>query len=41
LRDTLRSYDDDVTYIELPWADRAFEEVPTGFLDRVFGKKPG
>jgi acetyl esterase/lipase len=53
LRDTLRSYGDDVTYIELPCADHAFEEIPAGFhnrialwyvhqfLDRVFGKKPG
>jgi acetyl esterase/lipase len=53
LRDTLRSYGDDVTYIELPWADHAFEEIPYGFhnrialwyvhqfLDRLFGKKPG
>ena len=53
LRDTLRSYGDDVTYIELPWADHAFEKVPYGFhnriamwyvhqfLDRIFGKKPG
>ncbi|HEY1682816.1 MAG TPA: alpha/beta hydrolase [Candidatus Tumulicola sp.] len=35
LRDTLRSDGVSVTYIELPWADHAFEEVPTGFHDRI------
>jgi acetyl esterase/lipase len=35
LRDKLRGYRVDVTYVELPWADHAFEDVPTGFHDRI------
>jgi acetyl esterase/lipase len=35
LRDELREYGVNVTYIELPWADHAFEDVPTGFHDRI------
>lgn len=35
LRDKLRSYGVEVTYVELPWAEHAFEDVPTGFHDRI------
>ena len=35
LRDELRGYGVDVTYLELPWADHAFEDVATGFHDRI------
>ncbi len=35
LRDELRDYGVNVTYVELPWADHAFEEVTTGFHDRI------
>lgn len=35
LRDELRGYGVTVTYCELPWADHAFELVPTGFHDRI------
>jgi acetyl esterase/lipase len=35
LRDELRGFGVDVTYVELPWADHAFEDVPTGFHDRI------
>ncbi|HVN69086.1 MAG TPA: alpha/beta hydrolase [Candidatus Binatia bacterium] len=35
LRDELRSYGVSVAYVELPWADHAFEDVATGFHDRV------
>jgi acetyl esterase/lipase len=35
LRDKLRGYGVEVTYVELPWAEHAFEDVPTGFHDRV------
>jgi acetyl esterase/lipase len=35
LRDELRGYGVSVTYVELPWADHAFESAPTGFHDRI------
>jgi acetyl esterase/lipase len=35
LRDELRGYGVSVTYLELPWADHAFEDVATGFHDRI------
>jgi acetyl esterase/lipase len=35
LRDELRRDGVDVTYVELPWAEHAFEDVPTGFHDRI------
>ncbi len=35
LRDELRDDGVDVTYVELPWADHAFEDVATGFHDRI------
>lgn len=35
LRDELRGYGVNVTYVELPWADHAFEDVPTGFHGRI------
>jgi acetyl esterase/lipase len=35
LRDELRGYGVDVTYLELPWADHAFEDVSIGFHDRI------
>jgi acetyl esterase/lipase len=35
LRDKLRSDGVSVTYIELPWAEHAFEDVVTGFHDRI------
>ncbi len=35
LRDELRGYGVSVTFLELPWADHAFEEVATGFHDRI------
>jgi acetyl esterase/lipase len=35
LRDELRSDGVSVTYLELPWADHAFENVPVGFHDRI------
>lgn len=35
LRDELRGYGVSVTYLELPWADHAFELVATGFHDRI------
>ncbi len=35
LRDELRSYGVGVTYVELPWADHAFEYIATGFHDRI------
>lgn len=35
LRDELRSYGVNVTYVELPWADHAFEDVAGGFHDRI------
>ncbi len=35
LRDELRHDGVDVTYVELPWADHAFEYVATGFHDRI------
>jgi acetyl esterase/lipase len=35
LRDKLRAYGVSVTYLELPWADHAFELVATGFHDRI------
>ncbi|MGR4066046.1 MAG: alpha/beta hydrolase [Vulcanimicrobiaceae bacterium] len=35
LRDELRADGVSVTYLELPWADHAFEDVPTGFHDRI------
>ena len=35
LRNELRGYGVSVTYVELPWADHAFEDVATGFHDRV------
>lgn len=31
----LRSYGANVTYVELPWAEHAFEDVVTGFNDRI------
>jgi acetyl esterase/lipase len=35
LRNKLRGYGVGVTYVELPWADHAFEDVATGFHDRI------
>jgi acetyl esterase/lipase len=35
LRNELRGYGVGVTYVELPWADHAFEDVATGFHDRI------
>jgi acetyl esterase/lipase len=35
LRDELRSYGVSVTYVELPWADHAFELIPAGFHSRI------
>ena len=35
LRDELRGYGVDVTYVELPWADHAFEIIATGFHNRI------
>lgn len=35
LRDELRRDGVQVTYVELPWADHAFEDVPLGFHDRI------
>ncbi len=35
LRDELRGYGVNVTYVELPWADHAFEDVATGFHNRA------
>jgi acetyl esterase/lipase len=35
LRDELRGYGVSVTYVELPWADHSFEDVATGFHDRI------
>ncbi len=35
LRDELRGYGVNVTYVELPWADHAFEDVATGFHNRI------
>jgi acetyl esterase/lipase len=35
LRDELRGYDVDVTYVELPWADHAFEIIASGFHNRI------
>ena len=35
LRDELRGDGVSVTYIELPWADHAFEDVALGFHDRI------
>jgi acetyl esterase/lipase len=35
LRDKLRSNGVSVTYVELPWAEHAFEDVVTGFHDRI------
>jgi acetyl esterase/lipase len=35
LRDELRGHGVSVTYLELPWADHAFEDVATGFHDRI------
>jgi len=35
LRDELRGYGVSVDYVELPWADHAFEDVATGFHDRI------
>jgi acetyl esterase/lipase len=35
LRDKLRSDGVNVTYVELPWAEHAFEDVVTGFHDRI------
>ena len=34
LRDELAGYGVRVTYVELPWADHAFEDVAAGFHDR-------
>jgi acetyl esterase/lipase len=34
-RDELRGDGVDVTYLELPWADHAFEYIATGFHDRI------
>lgn len=34
-RDELRGYGVNVTYVELPWADHAFEDVATGFHNRI------
>lgn len=35
LRDKLRGDGVSVTYLELPWADHAFEYIPAGFHDRI------
>jgi acetyl esterase/lipase len=35
LRDELRGYGVDVAFVELPWADHAFEDVAIGFHDRI------
>ena len=35
LRDELRRDGISVTYLELPWADHAFEDVATGFHNRI------
>ena len=35
LRDELSGYGVRVTYVELPWADHAFEDVAAGFHDRI------
>jgi acetyl esterase/lipase len=35
LRDELRGYGVNVTYVELPWAEHAFEDVTAGFHDRI------
>jgi acetyl esterase/lipase len=35
LRDELRGYGVSVTYVELPWADHAFEDVAIGFHNRI------
>lgn len=35
LRDELRGYGVNVAYVELPWADHAFEDVTVGFHDRI------
>jgi acetyl esterase/lipase len=35
LRDRLRGDGVNVTYVELPWADHAFEDLATGFHDRI------
>jgi len=35
LRDELRADGVSVTYVELPWADHAFEDIATGFHDRI------
>jgi len=35
LRDELSGYGVSVTYVELPWADHAFEDVAAGFHDRI------
>jgi acetyl esterase/lipase len=35
LRDELRGDGVDVTYVELPWADHAFEIIATGFHNRI------
>jgi acetyl esterase/lipase len=35
LRDELRADGVNVTYLELPWADHAFEDVPVGFHSRI------
>lgn len=35
LRDELRGYGVGVTYVELPWADHAFEDVAVGFHNRI------
>lgn len=34
-RDELRGYGVNVTYVELPWADHAFEDVTIGFHNRI------
>ncbi|HEY3674767.1 MAG TPA: alpha/beta hydrolase [Candidatus Tumulicola sp.] len=35
LRDKLRNDGVSITYVELPWAEHAFEDVVTGFHDRI------
>jgi acetyl esterase/lipase len=35
LRDRLRGFGVDVTFVELPWTDHAFEDVAYGFHDRI------
>lgn len=35
LRDEMRGDGVSVTYFELPWADHAFEDIATGFHDRI------